>query len=156
MNTHSSFGGLKHNKPLKALASLAGTQTSRLCHFVPIIAAMFVPLSGVLYSLVNFSRLNFKGLNMKLYPFSQVTSKNLKLLLLAARLLASSAILLFVAIVVFAIYFSFVTPQTIMETVLKQGVISNSFFAFITAAILLVISGLSAAVVSCEYKYTNE
>ena len=93
---------------------------------------------------------------MKLYPFSQVTSKNLKLLLLAARLLASSAILLFVATVVFAIYFSFLTPQTIMETVLKQGFLSYSVFAFITAAILLVISGLSAAVVSCEYKYTNE
>lgn len=93
---------------------------------------------------------------MKLYPFSQITSKNLKLLLLTARLLASSAIVLFVATVVFAIYFFFVTPQTIMETVLKQGFLSYSVFASITAVILLVISGLSAAVVSCEYKYTND
>ena len=37
-----------YNKQIKSLASLAGTQTWRLCRFAPIIAAMFAPLSGVL------------------------------------------------------------------------------------------------------------
>ena len=35
-------------KQIKSLASLAGTQTWRLCRFAPIIAAMFAPLIWVL------------------------------------------------------------------------------------------------------------
>ncbi|WP_206780894.1 hypothetical protein, partial [Pseudoalteromonas piscicida] len=36
---------------IKSLVSLAGTQTRRLCHFVRIIAAMFVPLMWALYGI---------------------------------------------------------------------------------------------------------
>jgi len=39
---------MAYNKQIKSLAALAGTQTWRLCHFVPIIAAMFAPLIWVL------------------------------------------------------------------------------------------------------------
>lgn len=92
---------------------------------------------------------------MKFYPYSTIESENLKPLLISARVLGFISYLLFVLALLFAIY-GIVSP-----TPLRNGLGSISIFSLysafigISSILLLAFSGLCAAVVSCENKFTS-
>ena len=92
---------------------------------------------------------------MKLYPYSNLTSKNLKLFLLTARLLALLGIILIILGAIFllsslfgsdSLNFSITKAYSskLAPILLKWGFVS------------LFFSGISAAIVSIEYEYTND
>ncbi len=103
---------------------------------------------------------------MKLYPYSNIKTENLFTLLLASRLIGAIGYLAIVATLGLLILSIFAGPQTIagdpnspivsMSTLgYREVVWSLSFTSFISGLICLSLSGLCAAVVSCEYKYTR-
>ena len=97
------------------------------------------------YEVLNY----LKGLFMKLYPYQTIQTVNLPTLLFAARALGIFAyIFSFFTVLLWGVAFA-VDPR-VRETCLFVSI--GTFSATIC---FLVISGLCAAVVSCEQKYTQ-
>jgi len=103
---------------------------------------------------------------MKLYPYTQIQTKNLTGLLIAAKLIAFlSYLIFFTAILVGVIGILQDTPKTfelssgIQATMSSPGTtLPAVMFALsgtLSAIFLFILSGLCAAVVSCEHKYTS-
>ncbi|MDV6315331.1 hypothetical protein [Idiomarina sp. HP20-50] len=103
---------------------------------------------------------------MKFYPYSNLKSENLKPLLLATRLICISSYLLFLVTILLIIAIPFLGSESITKdlggatmsftTPDRSGVaIAGSLWSIVSAFSLLAFSGLCAAVVSCEYKYTK-
>jgi hypothetical protein len=102
---------------------------------------------------------------MKLYPYSKVKTENLFTLLLASRFVGVIGYLAIVVAIGLLIFSIFAGPQIIlgdpnspiisMSTPgYREVVLSLSLASFISGSICLILSGLCAAVVSCEHKYT--
>ncbi|PKG80639.1 hypothetical protein CXF85_21180 [Colwellia sp. 75C3] len=103
---------------------------------------------------------------MKFYPYSIIESKNLKALLISARVLGFFSYLLFFAAL-------FIGILGVVNDVPKTGELSSGlkatlsapgttgpailflFWGVISSIGLLAFSGLCAAVVSCEHKFTS-
>ncbi|GGW74903.1 hypothetical protein GCM10007391_03830 [Alteromonas halophila] len=86
---------------------------------------------------------------MKLYPYQTIQTVNLPTLLFAAR-----------AIGIFAYIFSLLTvllwgAAFAVEPGIRETCIFVSLGTFLATICFLAISGLCAAVVSCEQKYTQ-
>ncbi len=101
---------------------------------------------------------------MKLYPYSTVETSHLKSLLLAARLLGGLSYIMLVVsmlISVFGVLASFAQPMQLGRgmTATIDNLTVTSFsagFAFLVPSLfLLAFSGICAAIVSCEHKYTS-
>lgn len=101
---------------------------------------------------------------MKLYPYSTVETSNLKSLLLAARLLGGLSYITLVVsmlIPIFGVLASFAQPTQLGRGMtatignLTVGSISTGFAFLIPSLFLLAFSGICAAIVSCEHKYTS-
>ena len=103
---------------------------------------------------------------MKLYPYSTIQTEKLKLLLISARVLGLlSFVLFFGAIVVGVLGFLMDQPTTfdmgggMTGTLSAPGTTAPALFAaiwgIVSSICILAFSGLCAAVVSCEYKYTS-
>lgn len=101
---------------------------------------------------------------MKLYPYSKIKTENLKGLLIASRALALLSYILFfitICIGLFSIFSGFGGPRDLGNGIVMSApsanapVIFMSMWGVISSVCVLAFSGLCAAVVSCEYKYTN-
>ncbi len=102
---------------------------------------------------------------MKLYPYSKLQTTNLKLLLFAARCLGFLGLVLIIfSIVVGAFGVILDQPRTmnfggINGTMSAPGTTLPSLlfalWGIFTSIFVLAFSGLCAAVVSCEHKYTS-
>ncbi|RUO38651.1 hypothetical protein CWE13_03115 [Aliidiomarina shirensis] len=103
---------------------------------------------------------------MKFYPYSNLKSENLKPLLFSSRLICLLAYLLFAVTIFLIISIPFLGGETItrdmggatmsFNTPDRSGVaILGSIWSVVGALSLLAFSGLCAAVVSFEYKYTK-
>lgn len=102
---------------------------------------------------------------MKLYPYSKVETSNLKSLLLAARLLgALSYIFIVIAIVITiagflgAFFQPFDLGRGMTATIpnLAGGSIFIGLWLIVPSLFLLAFSGICAAIVSCENKFTSK
>ena len=102
---------------------------------------------------------------MKFYPYSKIETSTLKSLLFAARLLGwLSYILLAVALLIptFGFLTSFAQPIQLDGGItatmpnLAGGSIVIGFWLVIPSVILLAFSGLCAAIVSFEHKFTSK
>jgi hypothetical protein len=103
---------------------------------------------------------------MRLYPYSNIQTNNLKPLLISARILGLLSYLLFIgALVVGLIGLLGNSPTTyelsggIQATWPAQNTAGPAIILALWSAVsslcILAFSGLCAAVVSCEYKYTS-
>ncbi len=104
---------------------------------------------------------------MKLYPYSRIKTHNLKTLLLVSRIMGAIGYLVILVVIGMEILIFFTGPQTIyglagnpiisMPAPTHGGILLLTSLASIaTAFSFFIISGLCAAVVSFEYKYTKE
>jgi hypothetical protein len=101
---------------------------------------------------------------MKLYPYSTIKTENLKGLLIASRVLGFlSYILFFIAICIglFGVFSNLGAPKDLGNGIVMSApnaglpVMIMSIWGAVSAVCILAFSGLCAAVVSCEYKYTK-
>jgi len=102
---------------------------------------------------------------MKFYPYTNIQTNNLKSLLISARVLGLLSYILFFGAIIIGIYGALIDqPKTINMGGL-QGTISApgttgpailaSIWGILSSVCILAFSGLCAAVVSCEYKFTT-
>ena len=91
---------------------------------------------------------------MKFIPYGNIKTNNLSLLLVTARLMAvfGLIIVLFLAFIIFYVNYS-QYPMHSFRIATNPLVIY--FYIIVTGFAVMLISGLAAAVVSCEYKYTQ-
>ena len=104
---------------------------------------------------------------MKFYPYSGLKSNNLAPLLFASRLIAGLSYILFALMLLLFFAIPFVGSETIIKdlgggitarsttTDYTLGAVVGSIWSLVSAVLLLAFSGLCAAVVSFEYKYTT-
>ncbi|MDC9524215.1 hypothetical protein PSH54_01680 [Pseudoalteromonas sp. Angola-30] len=104
---------------------------------------------------------------MKLYPYPTIKTENLKGLLIASRVLGFlSYILFFIAICIglFGVFSNLGAPKDLGNGIVMSApnaglpVMIMSIWgavSAVSAVFILAFSGLCAAVVSCEYKYTK-
>ena len=101
---------------------------------------------------------------MKLYPYSKIKTKNLSGLLLLSRVLGVISYVLAITTVFIGLYLTFGGPGgttelgngTTMTISRNSGpAIMISVWGIVYSVCILAFSGLCAAVVSCEYKYTT-
>lgn len=101
---------------------------------------------------------------MKLYPYSKIKTENLKGLLLASRVLGVLSYILFTITFCIGVYGALIGSggstdlgNGITMTVpdLSGPAIIISIWGLVSSVCVLAFSGLCAAVVSCEYKYTK-
>jgi len=101
---------------------------------------------------------------MKLYPYSKIRTENLKSLLIASRVLGVLSYILFIITVCIGIYG--VISGSGGTTDLGNGITMNapsnsgpaimiSIWGIVSSVCVLAFSGLCAAVVSCEFKFTT-
>jgi len=102
---------------------------------------------------------------MKFYPYSKIETSNLKSLLVVARLLgALSYILIVIAILITIVGFltSFSQPIELEGGItatmpnLAGGAVVMGLWVLVSSLFLLAFSGICAAVVSCENKFTSK
>ncbi len=101
---------------------------------------------------------------MKLYPYPTIKTENLKGLLIASRVLALLSYILFfitISVALFGIFSSLSEPKPLGNGMFISSpnaslpVVFMSMWGVISSVCILAFSGLCAAVVSCEYKYTR-
>ena len=103
---------------------------------------------------------------MKLYPYTNIQTKNLKSLLISARFLALLSYILFFGAIIIGVYGTLIDqPKTFNMGGSMQGTLSApattgpailaAIWGVVSSISILAFSGLCAAVVSCEYKYTT-
>lgn len=101
---------------------------------------------------------------MKIYPYSKIETTHLKPLLISARVLGGLSYLLFfgaLVIVAFGLVSSMSGPVALEGGhIVKMSTSASPFILIglsvsVSAICLLVFSGLCAAIVSCEYKFTS-
>ncbi|MEZ7204420.1 hypothetical protein [Pseudoalteromonas sp. DY56-GL79] len=101
---------------------------------------------------------------MKLYPYSKIQTENLKGLLIASRVLGVLSYILLIITVCIGIYGAFSgfggtkdLGNGITMTVSNSSgpAIMVSIWGMVSSVCVLAFSGLCAAVVSCEYKFTK-
>jgi len=102
---------------------------------------------------------------MRPYPYSNIKSKNLKALLLAARTLAGASYLI-ICIFLFSLGASIFggtggdvgVSENVSVSIgaLESVDATTAVWSFIGAIAVLAFSGLCAAVVSCEHKLTTQ
>mgnify|MGYP000176456300 CR=1 FL=1 len=101
---------------------------------------------------------------MKLYPYSNIRTENLKGLLIASRALGAVSYILLTITLCFGIYGTVI--DSVGSTEIRNGLtlsatnnvgatIMASMWGVVSSVFILAFSGLCAAVVSCEYKYTK-
>ncbi len=104
---------------------------------------------------------------MALYPYSEIQTNNLGPLLTAARILAMLGYVLFISAVVLGFYgLFFDMPKAIeLENNVRINLPADASFGVVmvttlwgvvSAVMVLAFSGLCAAAVSCEHKYTSK
>ena len=101
---------------------------------------------------------------MKLYPYSNIQTDNLKPLLFASRLLALIAYILFLVAVITgikAIFGSFGGIEKVGNLTLTRANTSGAtsllvVWEVITSLGIIMVSGLGAAIVSIENKYLTK
>ncbi|TMP39902.1 hypothetical protein CWB96_13435 [Pseudoalteromonas citrea] len=102
---------------------------------------------------------------MKLYPYTNIKTQNLKPLLISARVLGFLSYILFFGAIILVIFGWLIDqPQTfnigeVQATMSYPSTTGPAILAAISSlassVCILALSGLCAAVVSCEYKYTK-
>jgi hypothetical protein len=104
---------------------------------------------------------------MKLYPYSRIKTENLQTLLLVTRVLGVFGYLLIIVSIGLLISTLFMGSETTIKELghnFTQKITTRdntdiallgSLWSIVSSISLLVLSGLLAVVVSCEYKYTN-
>ena len=101
---------------------------------------------------------------MKFYPYSKIRTENLKGLLIASRVLGVLSYILFIITVCIGIYGAFGGSggTTDLGNGMTMTVASNSgpaimisIWGIVSSVCVLAFSGLCAAVVSCEHKFTT-
>lgn len=93
---------------------------------------------------------------MKLYPYPTIKTENLKGLLIASRVLALLSYILFfitISVALFGIFSSLGEPKPLGNGMFISS--PNASLPVVSSVCILAFSGLCAAVVSCEYKYTR-
>ncbi len=102
---------------------------------------------------------------MKLYPYTNIQTKNLKSLLISARVLGFLSYILFFGAIIIGVYgilidqpktFNIGGGQATMSSPGTTGpAILAAIWGLVSSVCILAFSGLCAAVVSCEYKFTT-
>ena len=101
---------------------------------------------------------------MKLYPYSRIRTENLKSLLIVSRVIAVIGYILLIISVCIGLYTLFASSGgpvdigsgvKIIEPGISPSVILISIWGIVSSLLVLAFSGLCAAVVSCEYKFTR-
>jgi hypothetical protein len=102
---------------------------------------------------------------MKLYPYSKITTENLKGLLIASRVLGVLSYMLFIITVCIGIYGAFISSggttdlgngMTMTAPNSSSGpAVMIAIWGIVSSVCVLAFSGLCAAVVSCEHKFTK-
>lgn len=101
---------------------------------------------------------------MKLYPYSKVKTENLTWLLFVSRVIGMISFVLFFSSVCIGLYLIFGGPggttelgngATMVVTRSSSPGIMIIVWGIVSSICLLAFSGLFAAVVSCEYKFTR-
>lgn len=101
---------------------------------------------------------------MKLYPYSKIKTENLKGLLIASRILGVLSYILLIVTIFIGIYgvFSGFGGTRDLGNGMTMTVPNNSgpaimvsIWGIVSSVCVLAFSGLCAAVVSCEYKFTK-
>lgn len=104
---------------------------------------------------------------MKLYPYSRIKTKNLSILLFTARFLGILGYAFSLLTLLLWVASIFLGPRTIsgdpdspLISVTWNGARGMAWFLSLgtisSALLFFAVSGLCAAVVSCEYKYTQK
>lgn len=102
---------------------------------------------------------------MKLYPYTNIQTKNLKPLLLSARVLGLLSYVLFFFALFIGIYGVLIDQPKAFDVAGFQGTMSapgttgpaliGAIWGLVSSVCVLAFSGLCAAVVSCEHKFTS-
>ncbi|GAC28211.1 hypothetical protein [Brumicola pallidula] len=101
---------------------------------------------------------------MKLYPYSKIKTKNLGGLLIVSRVLGVLSYLLAISAICIGFYLTFAGPGGTTElgngatmTIQRNSgpALMISVWGVVSSICILVFSGLCAAVVSCENKFTT-
>lgn len=98
---------------------------------------------------------------MKLYPYSKIRTENLKSLLLASRVLGVLSYILFIITFCVGIFSVFGGPTHLGNGMTMAGpsimgpTIMILIWGIVSSVCVLAFSGLCAAVVSCEHKFTT-
>jgi hypothetical protein len=101
---------------------------------------------------------------MKLYPYSKIKTKNLSGLLIVSRALGVISYVLAISTVFIGLYLTFGGPGGTTEfgngatmTISRSSgpAIMISVWGIVSSVCILAFSGLCAAVVSCEHKFTT-
>lgn len=101
---------------------------------------------------------------MKLYPYSKIKTENLKGLLILSRFLGLLSYVLAISTIFVGLYLTFGGPGGTTElangatlTIQRSNgpAILITVWGIVVSLCILAVSGLCAAVVSCEYKSTR-
>ncbi|MCQ8877088.1 hypothetical protein NQT69_03420 [Pseudoalteromonas shioyasakiensis] len=101
---------------------------------------------------------------MKFYPYSKIKTKNLSSLLFVSRALGVISYVLAISSVLIGLFLTFAGPGGTTElangatmTISRSSgpAIMISVWGIVSSFCILAFSGLCAAVVSCEHKFTT-